>query len=131
MLVFQASSSNFRFSNIRMSNCLYIMCRIYSICPPSSLQLILHLTFYEMFFHITLETQVSCYLRLPFETSDLTNVLTQIEKMNSVVSFVELIYTIANICSEFSPISLPFFSLFVIICYMTSQHKRTFCNSLF
>ena len=30
-----------------------------------------------------------------------------------------------------SPISLQFFSLFVIICCMTSQHKRTFSNSLF
>ena len=29
------------------------------------------------------------------------------------------------------PISLQFFSLLVIICYMTSQHKRTFSNSLF
>ncbi len=35
------------------------------------------------------------------------------------------------IYSEFSPISSPFLFLFVVIMCMTSQHKRTFCNSLF
>ena len=38
---------------------------------------------------------------------------------------------ISKVCSEYFPDILTIFSLFVIICYLTSQHKRTFSNSLF